>query len=76
MKTNAKRGREMTFTLPQIKAAWASYKAAKGYRIQKEGKSSIRLTMPDLQKEALTKCEFINLRDHISFPDYLEKLNG
>ncbi len=65
---------ETVYTLTQIKDAWAEYGKTKVLRTLVKGKWKIQ----SLDKAAghldATKAAVVNLRDHVTFPVYLEKI--
>lgn len=65
---------EPVYSLDQIKDAWKEYQEAKVLRVLIAGKWKLRpLTAAGGNIEA-TKAEVVKLRDHVSFPKFLEKV--
>lgn len=64
------------YTLSQIKEYWDAYRARKAWRMLKDGKWVLKLTAPALDGAAVTRAEMVKLRDHVSFPKYLETLKN
>jgi len=64
-----------TFTIDQIREQWGAYKEAYGYRVLREGKWKLYMKAPDLTG-GVTKCEMVKIRNHMSFPKYLERFNA
>lgn len=62
---------ETVYTLPQIKDLWDEYQNAKAWRVLRGGKWKVYRTAPDTTDGA-TEARMVNLKDHVSFPKYLE----
>ena len=59
------------FTMDQIREKWAEYRAAQGWRVLRDGKWKLYMSKPDLTGGA-TRAEMIHIKNHLSFPKYLE----
>ena len=63
------------YTLPQIKERWEDYQKAKAWRVLRGGKWRVYKKAPDTTDGA-TRAEMIKLKDHISFPKFIEVFNA
>jgi hypothetical protein len=66
---------ETVYTKAQIKETWDEYQKAKAWRILREGKWKLYTKSPDTTNGA-TKATMVNVKDHISFPKYMELYNA
>ena len=62
---------EEVYNMTQIKELWQEYKEAKAWRVLRDGKWKLYKKAPDTTSGA-TRCEMINVKEHIEFPKYIE----
>jgi hypothetical protein len=62
-----------TFTLDEIKTAWAVYEKAKVLRVLVNGKWETRPLEVNRQNIPATKAAVKDMSDVMDFPEYLEK---
>lgn len=65
---------DQVFTIGQIKDAWTEYQEKKAWRVLRDGKWKLYLKNPDTT-DGTTRAEMVKLKDHMSFPKYLEVFN-
>lgn len=65
---------ETVYTLGQIKDAWAEYSKTKALRTLVKGKWKLQSLDKAGGHLNATKAAVVKLRDHISFPVFLEKI--
>uniref|UniRef100_A0A6H1ZG78 Uncharacterized protein n=1 Tax=viral metagenome TaxID=1070528 RepID=A0A6H1ZG78_9ZZZZ len=58
------------YTIGEIREKWSEYKLALGYRVLVDGRWAI---VKKLDTSGATRAEMIKVKDHVSFPEYLEK---
>jgi hypothetical protein len=66
---------EETYTISQIKDLWNDYQTAKAWRVLRDGKWKVYKKAPDTTDGA-TSAEMIRIKDHVSFPKFLEVWNA
>ncbi len=65
---------ENVYTLAQIKDAWTEYSKAKVLRTLVKGKWKLSALKDAGGHIDATKAAVVKLRDHVTFPVYLEKV--
>lgn len=66
---------DAVFTMSQIKDLWEGYQGKKAWRVLRNGKWKLYTKNPDTTGGA-TRAEMVKLKDHMSFPKYLEVFNA
>ena len=66
---------DQVFTLDQLKERWEDYKEAMAWRVLREGKWKVYTKRPETTDGA-TRCEMVKIKEHMSFPKYLEVFNA
>jgi hypothetical protein len=61
--------------MTQIKASWETYQKANCWRVLRGGKWTVSMGKPDTTGGA-TRVEMVKVKDHLSFPKYLEAVNA
>jgi len=60
-------------TMEFIKTKWAEYKAARCWRSLRSGKWTVNFKGPDISG-GVTRSEMVKVKDHMDFPEYLERI--
>lgn len=67
---------EAMYSHDQIKDHWKDYKSINWYKFLKNGKTIVRTTVPNTATESIQKLEMAKASSLVSFPKYLDIVNG